>query len=115
MKTGTVKKLADKHHLTVEVFHAEDYTKPVDIHGEAFQTVQRTVEKTFPGCAGSPYVMVGATDARCYQEICENVVRFAPVVYGPVQMKGMHGVNETIGYDCLPGAVDFYKNLIDAV
>ena len=30
-------------------------------------------------------------------------------------MKGMHGIDETIGIDCLPGAVDFYKNLIDAV
>lgn len=110
-----VKKLADKHHLTMDVLQASDYTAPVDIQGEAFQTVQRTVEKTFPGCAGSPYVMTGATDSRFYEEICENVVRFAPVVYGPEQMKGMHGVNETIGIDCLPGAVDFYKNLIDAV
>ena len=112
---GIVKKLADKHRLTMEVYHASDYTQPVDIHGEAFRTVQETVEKTFPGCAGSPYVMTGATDARNYQKICDNVVRFAPVVYGPEQMKGMHGLNENIQYDCLPGAVDFYKNLIDAV
>ena len=43
------------------------------------------------------------------------MVRFAPVVYGPEQMKGMHGLNETIGMDCLPGAVDFYKRLIAAM
>ena len=110
-----LKKLADKHKLTMDVVIANDYTQPVDIHGEAFQTVQRTVERTFPGCPSSPYVMTGATDSRFYQEICENVVRFAPVVYGPQQMKGMHGIDETIGIDCLPGAVDFYKNLIDAV
>ena len=110
-----VKKLADKHHLTMEVMHASDYTQPVDIHGEAFQTVQRVVAQTFPGCAGSPYVMTGATDSRFYQKICDNVVRFAPVVYGPEQMKGMHGLNENIKYNCLPGAVDFYKNLIAAV
>ena len=112
---GIVQKLAEKHGLTMEVFHASDYTEPVDIHGEAFQTVQRVVGETFPGCAGSPYVMTGATDARFYQKICGNVVRFAPVVYGPEQMKGMHGLNENIEYICLPGAVDFYKNLIRAV
>ena len=110
-----LKKLADKHKLTMDVLQASDYTQPVDIHGEAFQTVQRTVEKTFPGCPSSPYVMTGATDSRFYEEICENVVRFAPVIYGPQQMKGMHGIDETIGIDCLPGAVDFYKTLIDAV
>ena len=58
--------------------------------------------------------MTGATDARFYQEICGNVFRFAPVIYGPEQMKGMHGLNENIGISCLPGAVDFYRNLIRA-
>ena len=107
-----VRKLAEKHGLEMEVLSAYDYTEPVDIRGEAFQTVQRVIAETFPGCAGSPYVMTGATDSRFYEKICENVVRFAPVIYGPEQMKGMHGVNENIQIDCLPGAVDFYRNLI---
>ncbi len=105
---------AEKHHLAMEVLQATDYTTPTDIHGEAFRLVERVVGETFPGCAGSPYVMTGATDARFYQEICENVVRFAPVIYGPEQMKGMHGINENIEISCLPGAVDFYQNLIRA-
>ena len=110
-----VKKLADKHHLSMEILHASDFTRPVDIGGEAFRTVQATVAQTFPGCAGSPYVMTGATDARNYQDISDNVVRFAPVIYGPEQMRGMHGLNENIEYNCLPGAVDFYKHLIAAI
>ncbi len=110
-----IRKLAEKHNLTMEVLSANDYTEPVDINGEAFRTVQRVIEETFPGCAGSPYVMTGATDSRFYQTICDNVVRFAPVIYGPEQMKGMHGLNENIEYNCLPGAVDFYKNLIRAM
>ena len=110
-----IRKLAQKHHLETEVLVANDYTEPVDIHGEAFRTVQEVIAKTFPGCAGSPYVMTGATDSRFYQRICSNVVRFAPVIYGPEQLKGMHGLNENIEYNCLPGAVDFYKNLIEAM
>lgn len=110
-----IRKLASKHGLETEVLTANDYTEPVDIHGEAFRTVQQVIEKTFPGCAGSPYVMTGATDSRFCQRICPNVVRFAPVIYGPEQMKGMHGLNENIEYNCLPGAVDFYKNLIEAM
>lgn len=110
-----IRKLAEKHGLKTEVLSASDYTEPVNINGEAFQTVQRVIAETFPGCAGSPYVMTGATDSRFYQRICDNVVRFAPVIYGPEQMKGMHGLNENIEISCLPGAVDFYKNLIDAV
>ena len=112
---AVIRKIAEKHKLRMEVLSANDYTEPVDIHGEAFLTVQRVIGETFPGCAGSPYVMTGATDSRFYQEICDNVIRFAPVIYGPEQMKGMHGLNENIGYSCLPGAVDFYRNLIGAM
>ena len=109
-----VRKLAEKHGLEMETFHASDCSAVTDIHGEAYRTVERVIGETFPGCPGSPYVMTGATDARYYERICDSVVRFAPVVYGPEQMQGMHGLNENIRYDCLPGAVDFYQNLIRA-
>ena len=109
---AVIEKRAKKHGLTMEVLQATDYTASADLSGEAFRTVCRVVEETFPGCPHSPYVMTGATDARFYQEICDHVFRFAPVIYGPEQMKGMHGLNENIEVSCLPGAVDFYKNLI---
>ena len=109
-----IQKRAEKYGLSMFVMHKNDYTRPIDIHGEAFRMFQDVIAQTFDGMAGIPYVMTGATDARCYQEICDNVVRFAPVIYGPEQMKGMHGINENIGYSCLPGCVDFYKNLIRA-
>lgn len=107
-----IRELAAKYGLETEVLAAGDYTAATDIHGEAWQYATRIVEQSFPGLPACPYVMTGATDARFYQAICDNVIRFAPVVYGPEQMKGMHGVNENIEYSCLPGAVDFYKNLI---
>lgn len=107
-----IRKIAAKHDLEMEVIKASDYTEAVDINGEGFKMVEDCVKKTFPGLPTSPYVMTGATDSANYQRICNNVIRFAPVIYGPEQMKGMHGTNENIEYNCLPGAVDFYKNLI---
>lgn len=109
-----IEKLAEKYGLEMEVLHSNDYIEPVDIQGEAFRQVEQVIADTFPGLACSPYVMTGATDAQFYQEICGSCIRFAPVIFGPEQMKGMHGLNENIEYNCLPGAVDFYKNLIRA-
>ena len=109
-----IQTLAEKHGLSTEVLHANDFTPPVDIHGEAFTLFTRVIGETFPGLAASPYVMTGATDAQFYQPICKSCIRFAPVIYGPEQMRGMHGLNENIEYCCLPGAVRFYQNLIRA-
>lgn len=109
-----LRKLAGKYGLEMEILHSSDFTPPVDTKGEAFRQVERVIGETFPGLPVCPYVMTGATDASFYQPICGSCIRFAPVVAGPEQMKGMHGLNETMGVDCLPGAVDFYKNLIRA-
>ena len=108
-----IKKRADKFGLETEVINATDYTHATDIQGEGWSFVVKAIERVFPGLAASPYVMTGGTDARFYQEICPNCIRFAPVIFGPEQLKGMHGLNENIGCDCLPAAVDFYKTLID--
>ena len=109
-----IKALAAKHGLETEIVHSNDYTEPVDINGEAFKLVEKVIGETFPGLPVSPYVMTGATDAQFYQPICPSCIRFAPVIYGPEQMKGMHGLNENIEYNCLPGAVSYYQNLIKA-
>lgn len=109
-----IKALAAKHGLETKIVHSNDYTEPVEINGEAFKLVEKVISETFPGLPVSPYVMTGATDAQFYQPICPSCIRFAPVIYGPEQMKGMHGLNENIEYNCLPGAVSFYQNLIKA-
>ncbi len=107
-----ISRLAKKYDLEMEILDCNDYSEPADINGKAFRQVEETIAKTFPGLASSPYVVLGGTDAHFYQDICDNCIRFAPVIYGPEQMKGMHGINENIECNCLPGAVDFYKNLI---
>ena len=70
-----IRRLAEKHGLEMEVVHTNDYSEPVDIHGEAFRQVERVIGETFPGLPVSPYVMTGATDAHFYQEICDSCVR----------------------------------------
>ena len=75
-----LRKLAEKHGLEMEVISANDYSKPVDIKGEAFTQVERVIGETFPGLAVCPYVMTGATDAYYYPEFCPCCIRFAPVM-----------------------------------
>ena len=107
-----VRSVAQKHGLEMEVLHSNDYSKPVDIGGAAFLEFEQVIRDTFPGLPVSPYVVTGATDAMFYEPVCKNCIRFSPVIYGPEQLGGMHGLNENIEYNCLPGAVRFYRNLI---
>ena len=107
-----LEKLAKKHDVEMTVVRSNDFTPSADIHGEAFRAVEAAIAQTFPGLPAIPYVMTGATDARFYQRYFPNCIRFSPVVYGPEQMASMHAPNENLEYNCLPGAVRLYKNLI---
>ena len=107
-----IRKIAEKHGLEVELIDAHPAYDPVDAHSDAFKLVESVIEEVFPGLPIVPYVMTGGTDARHYQQICDACLRFSPVVYGPEQMKGMHGLNENLDTYSLPGAVDYYKALI---
>ncbi len=107
-----IAKLAAKYDLEVEVLDAYPSCEPVDAHSDAFRLVEQVIGEAFPGLPVIPYVMTGGTDARHFQKICSACIRFSPVVYGPAQMKGMHGLNEYLDTVSLPGAVDYYKLLI---
>ena len=104
--------LAKKYGLETEVLGADDPSPSLDLKGRAFRLTEAAIQRTFPGLPTSPYVVTGATDCRFYEDICDNCVRFAPVVYGQEQLKGMHGIDENIETNCLPGAVEYYKNII---
>lgn len=86
-----------------------------EIEGDPlFYTAEGVWEhEPFPGdIAGGKVWGRGAADRAFWQEICGSRVRFAPVVYGSEQMKGMRGLNGNVSVDCLPGAVACRKNLI---
>ena len=107
-----IEALARKHDLEMSVLRAYPSCPPVKIDSAAYHLVEKVIAEVFPDLPACPYVMTGGTDARFYQEICDACIRFSPVIYGPEQMKGMHGLNENIDTVSLPGAVDFYKAVI---
>lgn len=109
-----ITKLAEKYGLETEVVYKGYPSGSLDLNGEAFKIVEKTIHEIFPSVGVMPYVVTGGTDARFYGEVCDSCVRFSPVCFGPEQMAGMHGLNENIEAGTLPDAVDYYKAIITA-
>ncbi len=106
--------MAAKYNLETEVL-LKGYPSPsLDLNGRPYEITTNTIKKIFPGVGIMPYVVTGGTDCRFWNDVCDSCVRFGPVLYGPDQMKSMHGLNENIEIGCLPMAVDYYKEIIKA-
>ncbi len=107
-----LRRLAARYDLEMEVLSATPCPKMTDIRGSAYRYIETTVSRVFPGCVSSPFIPTAATDCAFYDSLCDSCIRFAPVIYSPEERRSIHGVNEALQYNCLPGAVDFYKSLI---
>jgi carboxypeptidase PM20D1 len=80
----------------------------------AFETLSNTIRGVFGGIPVAPFLIMGATDARHYVPICDDVYRFAPVMFADGDLDRVHGINERIPVDSLAQMVQFYTALIKA-
>ena len=80
--------------------------------GRVFESLARTIRQFFGNVPVAPTTGLGATDARYYYQICENVYRFTPLQVQREDLKRVHGLNERIGVADLAKMVQFFTQLI---
>ncbi len=79
---------------------------PVDSYG--FNSIAKAVRVFWPESVVTPYLVVGGTDARKYEELTDCVYRFSPYRVDNSEMKQMHGTNEHISIDNIADSIAFY-------
>lgn len=83
-----------------------DYSAP------EFKLVEKTIGQLFPRAVPVPFLMIGGTDTRHYEELTRNVYRFNPIVATNELVSGAHGTNERVRADDFVRAARFFAQLI---
>lgn len=78
-----------------------------DPNSPAFDHLADAIRTQFGDIAIAPYTVMGATDARYYNELSENVFRFAAVKMESEQLGSIHNINENITVDQFKQSVEF--------
>ena len=84
------------------------------VDSPAYATLEKTISQFFGNAAIAPYLMLGASDARYYYNICDSVYRFMPVQLGAKALKLIHGIDEHISVADLEKMTQFYASLMQA-
>jgi len=105
-------KLAKKFDLDVEVINGVDSCPIVSHHSSGFQLIEEVAAHIYPDVAIVPYAMTGATDARFFNDVTDNALRFSPLYLNHQQFKSIHGLNENIDLAALDLGVQFYKAMM---
>lgn len=86
--------------------------KCTDYNAIFYKNIEELIKEKFNDCIVVPNLMVGGTDARHYEEICDVVLRFAPFQCNQAQGKTIHTANERIAIKSFNEAIDFYIEFI---
>ncbi|TDB68183.1 M20 family peptidase [Arundinibacter roseus] len=108
-----IKKVIDNQEIEVKSLEVFD-TEPSPVSSpetETFQILHRTIKSCYPEVLVSPYLVLGATDARYYRKLSENVYRFTPYQLDEEDLKRPHGTNERIQIDTYKAMIQFYVTL----
>jgi carboxypeptidase PM20D1 len=91
---------------------AQDPSPESSASSAGFRSIERTIRQVMPRVIVAPSLVLGATDARHYQGIADDVYRFAPYVLGPDDTPRIHGTDERIGVEVYRDCVRFYQRLL---
>ena len=111
-----VRRVIHDEHVHFEVLEGKAWeaspSSPVE--GAPFYGLESVTHKVFGNLPVAPYLISGATDARKYAGLCENIYRYVPVITEQADLDRMHGTNERIAVAALEKMVLFYSELIPA-
>ena len=86
-----------------------------DYNNAYFNTIGSVVKTVYPKANISPFLMLGATDSRHFDGLCDKIYKFAPFVYESEDLKLLHGINEKISIENFNKGIQIYymsiKNL----
>jgi carboxypeptidase PM20D1 len=74
----------------------------------AFAQLENIFKKAVPSVVVSPFLMIGASDARYFRDFSDAVLNFSAIQ----NMKGFHGIDERIGIKDLDRMIWFYQELL---
>ena len=94
-------------------FNKPSKTSPTET--EPYRILSDTILQIFPDTVVSPYLMLGATDAVKYQDVCMNIFRFCPIQVDSGELDRIHSYNERISLKNIENAVIFFTQLFDNI
>lgn len=80
-----------------------------------FQLLQKTAAQIFPDAIATPFLMLGSTDSKHFQDLTENTYRFFPVRMSAEQVGTIHGIDELIGVKDYMETIAFYELMLKEI
>ena len=97
--------------LSTEQANEASAVSPTDNIG--FKLIESSIRRLDDNVLVTPYLVLGATDSRHFQNLSDNIYRFMMVSLNPSTLKQFHGLNEQISVEDYINAIQFYYTMLE--
>jgi carboxypeptidase PM20D1 len=108
---GTVERLRktiNDNRVVINIVDGAEASLNTDVKTFGYKVIEKATRTTFDSTIVTPFLLIGGTDSKHFNQVSESVIRFSPVI-DPI---GFHGVNERVSLDGYRLAIWFYFQLI---
>ena len=99
----------------VKLLSGKNPSKISPTDSRAFNVISSICKSMDPKVIVAPYLVMGGTDARQYEDVCDNIYRYSPYLMTTELLLTTHGTNERIPIDTMEAGVAFFKRYIRAL
>jgi carboxypeptidase PM20D1 len=90
--------------------HIGEGTKSSDVNGIGFKLINNTIQKTVKDVITTPFLLIGGTDSKHFENISDNIIKFSPMT-DPI---GFHGINERVSIESFRNNIWFFQQLMSS-
>lgn len=107
-----IRRVVRNKSIDIELLKGKEasYVSPTDT--KAFDVLTQLSHQIDKHNIVAPYLVMGGTDTYHYENICENLYRFAPFTISTQLMLTTHSTNERVPVEQLTVGVEFFKRYI---
>lgn len=110
-----IKKVLKDDTIKISTSNVSKMYNECDYNQEGYNIIKDVTIETYPNTVVAPFVMLGGTDGRHYNEISDCVIRFTPLKLTNEDRKGVHGLNEKLNVESLEKGLEFYQRLLTKI
>ena len=107
-----IRKVVKNKNIEIELLKGKEASKVSPTDTKAFKTIEKLAHQISNDNIVAPFLVMGGTDSYHYEEITDNLYRFAPFTVDASLMLTTHSTNERIPISQLKNGVTFFKRYI---
>ena len=107
-----IRKVVRNKDIEVALLKGKEPSKFSPTDSRTFKIIEELSTRNDENIIIAPFLVMGGTDACHYQNVCENIYRFAPFKVSTQLLLTTHSTNERLPVACIEESVSFFKRYI---